>query len=60
MSSEDELETALHKALDSMRGQLAGLIESWGLRPTQERGAINTMKTLSYNAEAILVELIKQ
>lgn len=41
-----------------LRGRLAGLIESWGLDPKQERAAISTMKSLTYDGEKAVKELI--
>lgn len=58
--NQDELEAAIRKAHNRMRGHLAGLIESWGLNAQQERGCISTMKSMSYDAENQLVELIRQ
>lgn len=41
-----------------LRGRLCGLIESWGLPEKQERGAIQTLKSLSYDSEKVVKELI--
>lgn len=42
-----------------LRGRLCGLIESWGLPERQERGMISTLKSLTYDSEAIMKELIE-
>lgn len=42
-----------------LRGRLCGLIESWGLPEKQERGAIQTLKSLSYDSQKIITELVE-
>jgi hypothetical protein len=42
-----------------LRGRLCGLIESWGLPERQERGAIQTLKSLSYDSEKVIKELVE-
>lgn len=42
-----------------LRGRLAGLIESWGLPERQERGAIQTLKSLSYDSQKVISELLE-
>lgn len=54
-----ELEGDVRNEMNRMRGRLAGLIESWGLPERQERGAIQTMKSLSYDAENLVCDQIK-
>lgn len=49
-------ETLIREEMNRLRGRLAGLIESWGLPERQERGCINTMKSLSYDSEKVFVE----
>lgn len=51
-------ETALAKEFNNLRGRVLGLIESWGLPETQERGAKNTFKSLTYDAERRIKELV--
>ena len=53
-------ETLVREEMNRLRGQLCGLIESWGLPDRQERGAIATLKTLSYHAENNIVNLIHE
>lgn len=43
---------------NSMRGRILGLIESWGLPERQETGCKNTFKSLTYDAEARIKELV--
>lgn len=56
--SPQELEAEVRKEFNKSRGRLAGLIESWDLGERRERAMIQTMKSLSYDAENDLVELI--
>lgn len=44
--------------MNRLRGRLCGLIESWGVPERQERGMINTLKSLTYDAEKAIKELI--
>ncbi len=60
MIDPEELEREVRTEFNRARGRLAGLIESWGLEARQERGAIATMKSLSYDAENRIVDLVKQ
>lgn len=48
------------KEFNKLRGRLAGLIESWGLENQRERAMISTMKSLTYDSEKEIVELVKQ
>jgi hypothetical protein len=43
---------------NKFRGRMAGLIESFGLPERQERAAIQTLKSLSYDAEKELRKLV--
>lgn len=43
---------------NSLRGRILGLIESWGLPERQELGCKATFKSLTYDAEARIKELI--
>lgn len=58
--TQEELETTVRKEFNRARGRLAGLIESWGLDGRREHAMIQTMKSLSYDSENAIVELIKQ
>lgn len=42
-----------------LRGRICGLVESWGLPDRQERGAISTFKSLSYDSQSVIIELIE-
>lgn len=42
-----------------LRGRLCGLIESWGLPERQEKGAIQTLKSLSYDSQKVITELLE-
>lgn len=41
-----------------LRGKLCGLIESWGLSDKRERAMISTLKSLTYDSEAVVKELV--
>jgi len=56
----DELIKEIHKQANKLRAHLAGFIEACGLPERQERGAIVTMKQLSYDDEKRLVELVEE
>lgn len=45
---------------NTMRGRILGLIESWGLPDAQERGCKATFKTLTYDAQARIVESLEE
>jgi hypothetical protein len=46
--------------MNRLRGRLCGLIESWGVPDKQERGMINTLKSLTYDAEKAIKESISE
>ncbi len=54
----DDPEKVVHDEFNRMRGQLCGFIEAVGLPEKQERGAIQTLKTLSYAAEEKVIALL--
>jgi hypothetical protein len=58
MSSSAEVEQAIHDEANRLRGRLCGLIESWGLEEKREQACKQTLKTLTYDSEAVLVELV--
>lgn len=41
-----------------IRGRLCGQIESWGLGDKRERAMISTLKSLTYDFEAIVKTLV--
>lgn len=51
-----EAERQLAAEFNTIRGRICGLIESFGLPERQERAAITTFKSLSYDAQASLSE----
>lgn len=53
-------EGVVTEEMNRLRGRLCGLIESWGLPEKQERGAIQTLKSLSYDAQKSITESLKQ
>ena len=53
-----ELDDAIRDEFNRMRGRLCGFIEACGLPERQERGAIATLKSLSYDAENKIVSLV--
>lgn len=55
----DDPEDIVHAEMNRLRGRLCGLIESWNLPEKQERGAIQTVKSLSYDSEAIIAGLVQ-
>lgn len=57
MSKADSL---VAEEYNRLRGRLCGLIESWGLPERQERGMINTLKSLTYDSEKVIKELIEE
>ena len=60
MSSSVEVEAAIHTEMNRLRGRLAGFLEACGLPEKQERGAITTLKSLTYDSEALLIDLISE
>lgn len=60
MSSSVETEDSIHKEMNKLRGRLCGLIESWGLDERREIACKQTLKTLTYDSEALLIDLISQ
>lgn len=59
MPTQTEPGTETHREFNRFRGKLAGFIEACGLPERQERAIISTMKQLSYEAEASVVDLIE-
>jgi hypothetical protein len=41
-----------------LRGRLCGLVESWGLPEKRERAMISTLKSLTYDSEAVVKDLV--
>ncbi len=55
-----DVESVVSEEMNRLRGRLCGLIESWGLPDKQERGAINTLKSLSYDAQKTITDALKE
>lgn len=53
-----EAEKLLVEHFNRLRGQMCGLIESFGLPERQERGCISSLKTLTYEAQKDIADLI--
>ena len=45
--------------MNRLRGRLCGLIESWGLDERRESACKQTLKTLTYDSEALLADLLE-
>lgn len=56
----DDLEKIIREEFNRMRGRLCGFLEACGLPEKQERGAIATLKSLSYDSENLIVDVLKQ
>lgn len=51
---------AIASHFDRLRGRILGLIESWGLPASQERGAKSIFKSLTYDMERDINELFEE
>lgn len=60
MTPEPQTNEIIAEEFNRLRGRLLGLIESWGLPEKQESGAKNTLKSLSYDAQARITELLNK
>ena len=52
-------EEFIHREADRLRGKMAGFIESMGLKESQERAAITTFKSLTYDFEKSIIDKLK-
>lgn len=52
--------TLVAEEFNRLRGRLCGLIESWGQPERQERGMIQTLKSLTYDSEKVIKELVTE
>jgi hypothetical protein len=48
----------LASEFDTLRGRVLGLIESWGMPEKQESGAKQTFKSLTYDAQKSISQLL--
>jgi hypothetical protein len=55
-----EKEDVVATEYDRLRGRLAGLIESFGLPERQERAVISTLKSLTYDSQKVVLELVEE
>lgn len=51
-------EQAVADEYNRLRGRLCGLVESWGLPEKRERAMISTLKSLTYDSEAVVKDLV--
>lgn len=51
-------EQAVADEFNRIRGRLCGLIESFGLPEKRERAMISTLKSLTYDSEAAVKDLV--
>lgn len=56
--SPETSQTVISKEFNTLRGRILGLIESWGLPERQEAGCKATFKSLTYDSEARIKELL--
>lgn len=56
----EELDGIVQDEFNRLRGRVLGLIESWGLPERQETGAKNTFKSLTYDAQERITELLAE
>lgn len=54
-----DAEQTIADEYNRLRGRLCGLIESWGLDAKRERAMITTLKSLTYDSEAVAKDLVK-
>jgi hypothetical protein len=52
-------EAQVSEEFNRMRGRVLGLIESWGLPEKQESGMKQIFKSLTYDSEAVVKELVE-
>lgn len=57
-TSSETSEEIIHAEFNKLRGRLCGLIESWNLPTKQERAAISTLKSLTYDSEQTVADLV--
>lgn len=56
----NELDKLVAAEFNTLRGRILGLIESWGLPEKQEQGCKATFKTLTYDSQARIIELLDE
>lgn len=55
----EETVALLQDEFNRLRGRLCGAIESFGLPEKQERSAITLLKSLSYDSEKLLKDILE-
>jgi hypothetical protein len=60
MSNDVDPVTVVAEEFNRLRGRCLGLIESWGVPEQQERGMKATLKSLTYDSEKIIKELVER
>jgi hypothetical protein len=51
-------EQVLADEFNTLRGRILGLIESWGLPERQENGCKSTFKSLTYDSQSRISDLL--
>lgn len=54
----EDTDGVIASEFNTLRGRVLGLIESWGLPERQEQGAKQTFKSLTYDSEKRIKELV--
>lgn len=53
-------EAVVVDSFNRMRGRCCGLVESWGLDDKRERAMIQTLKSLTYDTQKEVMELLEE
>lgn len=53
-------EEVVTDSMNRLRGRCCGLVESWGLDEKRERAMIQTLKSLSYDTQKEIMEVISE
>lgn len=54
----DESQRLVADEFNTLRGRILGLIESWGLPERQENGCKSVFKSLTYDSQARITDLL--
>lgn len=54
----EDADSVVSTEYNRLRGRLCGLVESWGLDEKRERAMISTLKSLTYDSEKVVKELV--
>lgn len=54
------VEDTVAAEFNTLRGRILGLIESWGLPEKQENGAKATFKSLTYDSQARILDVLEK